>query len=95
MYEPLLYPERERVPDCLIGLQEALAERVHDTWAAGRIADGWHYGPSLNEAEMTHPCLVPYHQLPESEKEYDRRTVATTICCILEHGYRILPPEHH
>jgi hypothetical protein len=40
-----------------------------------------------------HPDLVPYTQLPEEEREYDRATVVETLKTILALGYRILPPE--
>lgn len=90
MYHPELPHDPDRVPEELNALREALAEQVHDTWAAGRLADGWTYGPELDAARRTHPCLIPYGELPEREKAYDRRTAAATIRCILEHGYRIV-----
>jgi len=69
---------------------ERLAENTHDVWAAQRIAEGWTYGPSRDEAAKKHPCLVPYEQLPESEKEYDRRTAAEALKVIVTLGYRIV-----
>src|SRR5947208_3336819 len=30
---------------------EAIAEHVHDTWTAGRIADEWPYGPSKDDTK--------------------------------------------
>lgn len=78
------------LPDNLTPLIEALAENVHDTWAAGRIADGWSYGPERNDSLKQHPCLVPYNELPESEKAYDRNTAKATIAFILSQGYSIL-----
>jgi hypothetical protein len=77
------------LPGSLHGLLERLAENVHDVWAAQRVSDGWTYGPSRNDAGKKHPCLVPYADLPESEKEYDRKTVAETLKAILKLGYRI------
>lgn len=73
----------------LMPLIEALAENVHDTWAAGRIADGWTYGPERNDTKKQHPCLVPYSELPEAEKEYDIQTAKATIAFILSKGYII------
>ena len=40
-------------------LEVSLAENVHDTWAKGRMDDGWTYGPVLDDAKKQHPCLVP------------------------------------
>ena len=82
------YPNAQ-FPEALLPLRETLAEQVHDTWMAGRLSEGWKYGPVLDQSARTHPCLVPYEQLPESEKEYDRRTAAVTILCILNNGYTI------
>ena len=36
-----------------------------------------------------HPCLVPYEDLPESEKEYDRNAALGTIRAVIACGYRI------
>lgn len=93
MYHPKLPEHATQLPAQLHPLQELLAEDIHDTWAAGRLAEGWVYGPTLDKERLTHPCLVPYDQLPESEKEYDRRTAAATIRCILSHGYSLVKEE--
>jgi len=74
-------------------LTERLAENTHDLWASQRIAEGWTYGARRDDAQKHHPCLVPYDQLPESEKEYDRISALGTLKVILKLGYRILPPQ--
>jgi ryanodine receptor 2 len=76
------------VPADLTALQEQLAEHVHDIWARERIAKGWTVGPR-NDEKKTNPCLVPYSDLPEGEKIYDRNTALETIKAILALGYRI------
>ena len=45
------------LPQELIALSERIAQNVHDVWAAGRIADGWRYGPQRDDLKKTHPCL--------------------------------------
>lgn len=75
--------------DELIHLAEGMAENVHDVWAATRIAQGWTYGPERNDAEKKHPCLVPYEELPEEEKVYDRNTSLETLRFIISHGFSI------
>ena len=70
-------------------LTELIAENVHDLWAQSRIAEGWTYGEERNEKLRTTPCLVPYSELPESEKEYDRNTALGTLKLIKALGYRI------
>ena len=69
----------------LTALTERLAENAHDLWAAQRLAQGWTFGPQRDDARKLHPCLVPYDELPESEKEYDRQTALGTLKGIL-HG---------
>ena len=73
----------------LLELAEMMAENVHDVWAATRIAQGWTYGLERNDAEKTHPCLVPYDELPEEEKVYDRNTSIETLKFIISHGFSI------
>lgn len=73
-------------------LIEQLAESAHDHWALQRLRDGWRYGPRRDDTAKTHPCLVPYAQLPESEKAYDRLTATETLKSIMALGYRLLPP---
>lgn len=81
------------LPRELLDLTERIAENVHDVWAAGRMAEGWRYGVKKDPEQKTTPLLVPYGELPESEKAYDRNTALETLRLILSMGYRILPPE--
>ena len=73
----------------LLELTEKLAENVHEMWVLGRVNDGWRYGEKRDDAAKTHPCLVPYSQLPDSEKEYDRNTAMSTLKFIVKLGYKI------
>lgn len=75
--------------DDLYELTEKIAENVHDVWALGRISEGWTYGEERNDAAKETPCLVPYNELPESEKEYDRKTAFETLRLIIALGYKI------
>ena len=77
------------LPESLAPLIEALAENVHDTWAKGRMDDGWTHGPVRDDAKKQHPCLVPYADLPESEKAYDRDTAISTLKFICKMGYKV------
>ncbi len=77
------------LPEELLALTEQIAENVHDIWALGRIREGWRCGPVRDDAAKTTPCLAPYGDLPDSEKEYDRRTAMETLRLILKLGYRI------
>jgi hypothetical protein len=78
-----------RLPREIAELTELLAQNTHENWARQRIADGWRHGPQRDDAKKEHPSLVPYEQLPESEKDYDRTTAMESIKTILALGYRI------
>lgn len=89
-YQPRpLDTSKVRLPHALEPRLETLARNNHDVWAEGRIAEGWRYGPKLNRDTREHPSLVPYEQLPESEKDVDRATVTQTLKAILALGFRI------
>ena len=71
-------------------LTELLAKNTHENWAKQRISEGWSYGPQGSALKKETPGLVPYEQLPDSEKEYDRKTAMETIKVIQAFGYRIV-----
>lgn len=75
--------------DDLLELTEKIAENVHEVWSEGRIKEGWTYGTVRDDEKKETPCLVPYDELPESEKEYDRNTALETIKLIVKLGYKI------
>lgn len=77
------------LPEELEALVESLAENVHEVWAKSRMDQGWTYGPERNDALKQHPGLVPYADLPEAEKDYDRNTALGTLKLIVRLGYRI------
>ena len=73
-------------------LTELLSRNAHDVWARQRLAEGWRHGPRRDDNRKEHPGLVPYDQLPESERVFDRNTAMETIRVILALGFRIVPP---
>ncbi len=70
-------------------LIELLAQNAHDLWASNRITGGWRWGPERNDSRKLHPCLVPYDELPRTEKDIDRGVVLGTLKAIVASGYRI------
>lgn len=78
------------LPEELLALTEKIAENVHNVWAIGRIEQGWTYGPVRDDVNKETPCLVPYCDLPESEKDYDRSTATETVKLIIKMGYCIV-----
>jgi hypothetical protein len=81
------------LPEELTALTEKLAASNHDNWARGRQKEGWTYGPARNDELKQHPGLVPYGELSETEKEYDRVTAMETLKAIYALGYRIVPND--
>ncbi|NEQ77956.1 MAG: DUF4071 domain-containing protein [Okeania sp. SIO2C9] len=70
-------------------ITELLAKNTHEIWAKQRFYEGWKYGKNRDDAQKLHPGLVPYEELPESEKEYDRVVSMGVIKTLLAIGYRI------
>lgn len=92
--KPTYIPKPAQTDDIVLseelnGLVEAMAKNVHDVWAESRISQGWTYGPERNDALKHHPCLVPYEELPELEKAYDRDTAVGTLKLICKLGFKI------
>ena len=78
-----------QLPEQLNELVEQMAKNVHEVWAESRIEQGWSYGEERNDALKTHPCLIPYEELPEVEKAYDRDTALGTLKLIRKLGFKI------
>lgn len=77
------------LPEDLLPLAESIAKNVHEVWAKNRLQEGWTYGECRDDIKKTHPCLIPYEELTEVEKDYDRRTSQETIKTIISMGYKI------
>jgi hypothetical protein len=46
-------------------------EAQHEQWMLEKVRTGWIYGP-IKDADMkTHPCIVPYDQLPKFQQDKD------------------------
>lgn len=77
------------LPEEITVLVELLAQNNHDIWASERISQGWSYGEKRDDTKKETPCLVPYEELSESEKDYDRNTAIGVLKHILALGYKI------
>ena len=78
-----------KLSEDLLKLTEKIAENVHEVWSEGRISDGWTWGEGRDDAKRQTPCLVPYSELPEREKDFDRMTAMETLKLIIKLGYEI------
>ena len=77
------------LPEGIDELREAIAENAHDRWALERQSEGWTYGPKRDDSKLETPDMVPYSQLPESEKQYDRIMAEDTLKLLTALGYKI------
>ena len=77
------------LPEELCQLVEHISKNVHEVWAAKRIVQGWTWGEERDDKLKKHPCLIPYEELPEEEKEFDRSTAVGTLKLILKLGFSI------
>lgn len=81
------------LPEELNELREAIAENAHDVWAVERMTQGWTYGPKRDDDKKETPCMVPYSQLPESEKKFDRDMAESSLKLVKAVGYDIIKKE--
>ena len=90
-YTPLPVNTKDIVlPRELNELVEAMAENVHEVWALNRINQGWSYGQKRNDSLKQHPCLIPYQELSNEEKLYDRDSAVETLKLIIKLGFKIV-----
>jgi hypothetical protein len=54
---------------------EILAAVEHARWVAKRSIEGWKFSPLRDDIRRGHPSIIPYGDLPESEKQKDRENI--------------------
>jgi class 3 adenylate cyclase/tetratricopeptide (TPR) repeat protein len=93
MYRPAPRDNSQiRLGSQLAELVELLARNNHEVWAKRRIAEGWSYGPRRSDELKQTPLLVPYEDLSEAEKDYDRDNAIETLKTILALGGSVQAP---
>lgn len=55
-----------------LGYPEAEEDAQHNAWMQDKIIDGWVYGDTKDAEKKTHPCIVPFEELPEFQQKKDR-----------------------
>jgi len=68
---------------------EELASQEHDRWCRERKSDGWTYGPARDDTKKVHDAIVPWADLPEMYKHYDRAFCRTWPTLFSKGGYEI------
>ncbi|MBI2519047.1 MAG: hypothetical protein HYV97_01460 [Bdellovibrio sp.] len=93
-YRPKPLPVQHIVLEsALRELVEDLAQNTHELWSRARLQEGWKFGPKRDDTRKETPCLVPYDELPDSEKEFDRITSQGAVRFILAKGFIIQAPK--
>lgn len=50
---------------------DAKLDALHENWRQRKKAEGWAYGEERDELSRTHPCMVPYEELPPAQRAKD------------------------
>lgn len=61
-------------------------DAAHTNWMNVKISDGWTYGETKDPVAKTHPCLVPFENLPRAQQVKDRlfRAVVVAVASIVD-----------
>lgn len=51
--------------------KDVTPEQSHESWLAEKVREGWVYGPVKDVEKKEHPCMLPYSQLPRSQRVKD------------------------
>ena len=89
-YQPQLQDLSDtQLPEDLTALREVLAQHAHDVWANERQSEGWTYGLKRDDHLLQTPDMLPYDELPETERDYDRKMATDILKLLISKGYRI------
>lgn len=70
--------------------KELLAELEHGRWNAERLLGGWRYGKVKDIKMKISPYIVPWLELPETVKDYDRKAVNKFPDLLAKNGMQVL-----
>lgn len=66
-----MWQRRRAVVGVGVAKNGATSEQLHESWLAQKASEGWVYGPVKDADQKTHPCCVPYRELPASQQRKD------------------------
>lgn len=80
----LVAPEWQRVSaikgaEFVLANPDASPSAGHDSWLAEKNAEGWIYGPTKDAEKKTHPCMVPFENLPIEQQMKDTLFRSTVL----------------
>jgi hypothetical protein len=68
---------------------ERLARLEHDRWVRYHLGKGWRYAPGARDpVRRTHPDLIPFDDLSEEKREYDRNAVRGIPAFLARAGFQ-------
>ena len=76
--------QRESASDGVDGIRSGrigTPEQSHESWLAEKSRTGWIYGPVKDADAKTHPCIVPYAELPDAHQTKDAIFFAIVKAC--------------
>ena len=85
----MMKKQQTKLPEGYEVICENVAAAVHDAWVKEKLADGWSPADQRDPEKKQDDRLIPYDELPESEKKYDRATAEAAIRALLSCGYEI------
>ena len=58
----------------------------HNSWFNFKMEHGWSYGPEIDAEAKTHPCMVPFDQLPadQAAKDHLFKAICNTLAPFVE-----------
>ena len=74
---------------------ELLAEAEHNGWMHHKLKNGWRLGKIRDDDNLIHPCLLPYDQLSEQDKDKDRNAVRKYPDIIAKAKFQIVTVLHN
>jgi hypothetical protein len=80
----------------LIGDPKTTPAQMHEHWMERKLAEGWVYGEVKDAEKKTHPCILPYDQLPAAQRMKDeifREAVITSLVASLRQPAQAAPAE--
>jgi hypothetical protein len=74
---------------------EEMAKIEHERWREDLVGQGWRYGIKKNKEYKTHPCIIPFEQLPENKQKYDKEIIYSIPVLLKAEGFELYRDDFH